>query len=428
MKPDLSEISESQEATAHRPARPNIGRLGRRAILCAAVLAAPLAMGCDATTALSPSCTAEGIIEVHPGWPDQSGAAAQGYAYVVPSELYPLYVMSHVAGIKSEKVLVAALENLRGQQTLYTGPTPMAAHDLQEDLKVEHVAGTFHISVSLTGADGMQVSDIVREVMVQYIEQLRNDQVQTAADRQRALREERDDLRQQLDEVGRKLASYRHESGVIVSHEPPAHQLARLTALVSQLTQAQLGLAKVRADWARFQEVKKQADEKEGVSHVLAEFPDIAERLEGHPVLRALTDRVTHLELDVATAHAGAPKGDSASGAEAALQAARHLLESKRAERTQQLVGRHAATLKGRYERARQVEIQLQTRVAEARAAALSAAKLAEEFQARRREYLRVEQSVNEVMDQGSRMRIRAALSVPNVRIVQLPTIPIESR
>lgn len=426
MRDNLSQVDESEETTAHRPGRPNVGRLGRRAILCAAVLAAALATGCDAAKSLSPSYTAEGLIEVHPGWPDQSGAAAEGYAYVVPSELYPLYVMSHVSGIKSHKVLVAALENLRGQQTLYTGPTAMAAYNLQEDLKVEHVAGTFHISVSLTGADGMQVRDIVREVMVQYVEQLRNDQMQAAADRQRALREERDDLRRQLDQVGRKLASYRDESGIITSHQPPADQLARLRALVSQLTQAQLGLAKVRADWARFQEVNKQADEKEGVSHVLAEFPDIAERLEGHPVLRALTDRVTHLELQVATAQAGAPEGESASGAEAALQAARRLLESKRAERTQQLVARRAATLKSRYERARQVEAELQARLAEARAAAVSAAKLAEEFQARRREYLRVEQFLNEVVTDLERMRIRAAIAVPNVRIVQLPTIPIE--
>ena len=426
MKPDLSQITESEKTTVRGSRRQDLPRPARSVALLIALFAAAMATGCDTVKSLSPSCTAEGLIEVHPGWPDQSGAAAQGYADVVPSELYPLYVMSHVAGIKSEKVLVAALENLKGQQTLYTGPTVMAAHDLQEDLKVEHVAGTFHISVSLTGADPMHVTHIVREVMTQYVEQLRADRMQAEMDRHQALRMERDDLRQQLDELGRKLASYRHESGVIVSHEPPAHQLARLTALASQLTQAQLGLAKVRADWARFQQVKKQADEKEGVSHVLAEFPDIAERLEGHPVLRVLTDRVTHLELHVATAQAGAPKGESASGAEAALQAARRLLESKRAERTQQLVARHAATLKSRYDRARQVEAELQMRFSEARAEALLATKLVEGFDARRREYLRVEQFLNEVMTDLERMRIRAALAVPNVRIVQLPTIPIE--
>ena len=426
MKPDLSQISESEETTVRGSRRQDLQRPARPVALLIALFASALAIGCDAAKSLNPSYTAEGLIEVHPGWSDPSGAAAQGYAYVVPSELYPSYVKSHVSGIKSHKVLVAALENLRGQQTLYTGPTPMAAYDLQEDLKVEHVAGTFHISVSLTGADGMQVRDIVREVMVQYVEQLRNDQMQAAADRQRALREERDDLRRQLDEVGRKLASYRDEASIITPDGMGRVPQARLEMLINQLTQAQLGLAKVKADWARFQQVKKQADEKEGVSHVLAEFPDIAERLEGHPVLRALTDRVTHLELQVATAQAGAPKDESASGAEAALQAARRLLESKRSELTQRLVARHAATLKSRYERARQVEAELQTRFSEARAEALSVAKLAEEFQARRREYLRVEQLANDVMDQLERMRIRDALAVPNVHIAAMPAIPTE--
>ncbi|HUU93343.1 MAG TPA: polysaccharide biosynthesis tyrosine autokinase [Phycisphaerae bacterium] len=374
----------------------------------------------------APYYTAEGAIEVEPGQA-QAIDLTRGYQEAIDVRLFPQYVESQVRAILNPRVLTAALEALKGQQTMYPGSTAYAAYELGEDLDVIHLVNTQHILVSLTGTDPAQVRDIVHEVLTEYIAQLKADRQQADADRQQELRAERDDLRRQLDELGRKLASYRDESAVIVADERGGEQLATLNALARQLTVAQVELAAARADWTQFQELRRQAEETKDLSAVLMSFPAVMDTMRRDPTIVSLTQMSARYsqELEGLEQRFG-PQHESVRRLKVSAQAIVNDLEAKQSEVLSQLIQQQAAVLKNVYDSARNAEAELQTRVAEARAAALSAAKLTAEYRAREDEYRRVQTMLNTVLDGLERMRISAAIARPNIRIVGRPDIPLE--
>jgi capsular exopolysaccharide synthesis family protein len=373
---------------------------------------------------LHPSYTAEGVVEVEPGQ-NLPPALAQGYSAEVPIPLFEPYVQAQVLAIGNPRVLDAAIEALGDKQNLYRGLSP--AYKLGKDLDVAHQINTQTIFVSLTGANREQVAAIVTEVLRQYTDQLKTERQQADADRQRDLRQERDDLRKQLDELGRKLASYRGESNLIVADERGSEQLARLTAIVRQLTDAQVVLAETNAAWSQFQELKKLADEQKDYTPVLMAFPEIMETMRRDPSITALGEQSSRLTQELRSMKQRfGEKHETVRRFETAAQAARNDYEAKQNEILGQLFQQQAATLKSRNDRARAAEAELQARVAEARAAAVDTAKLTSEYRTREEEYRRVQSLYNTVMDGLERMRITAALSRANVRVARWPQIPID--
>ena len=373
----------------------------------------------------APSYTAEGVIEIEPGQ-GQAIALTRGYQEQIPVQLFQPYVESQARAILSPRSLAAALETLKGQ-TLYPGPTPYAVYELGGDLRVIHVVNTQNIVVTLTGPDAMQVRNIVREVLAQYIDQLRTNRQQADADRQQELRAERDDLRRQLDELGRKLASYRDESAVIVADERGGEHLAVLNALVRQLTVFQVELASARADWTQFQELRRQSEETKDLSAVLMAFPEVMEAMRRDPTIVPLATTSARLNQELGSLeHRFGPQHETVRRIKVMAQASANDLEARQNETLAQLIQQQAAVLKNRYDSARGSEAELQTRVSEARAAALSAAKLTASYRAREGEYHRVQTLLNTVLDGLERMRIGSALARPNVRVVVQPEIPLE--
>ena len=373
-----------------------------------------------------PYYTASGAIEVEPGQ-GQAIDLTRGYQDAVDVRLFPQYVESQVRAIRDTRVLTAALEALKDQQTMYPGSTPLAAYELSKDLDVVHLVNTQHILVSLTGRDPTEVRDIVREVLRQYIDQLDVSRKEADAARQKELRDERDDLSRQLVELGRKLAAFREESAVIVADERGGEQLAALNALVRQLTIAQVELAAARADWTLFQELRGQAEETKDLSAVLMSFPAVMDTMRRDPTIVSLTQMSARFgqELEGLEQRLG-PEHESVRRLKVSAQANANDLEIQRSEVINQLVQQQAAVLKSAYDSARTAEAELQTRVAEARAAALSAAKLTADYRARESEYVRVQTLLNTVMDGLARMRISATLARANIRIAGQPEVPLE--
>jgi len=374
----------------------------------------------------APFYTSEGVIEVEPGQ-GQAIDLTRGYQDVIDVRLFPQYIESQVRAILNPRVLTAALEVLKGQQTMYPGVTAVAAYELREDLQVVHIPDTQNIVVSLTGTDAAQVRDIVREVLNQYVERLRADRRQADADRQAELRAERDDLRGQLEGLAGDLARYRDESAVIVADERGGEQVAALNALIRELTHAQVELAAARADWTQFQDLRRQAEETKDLSAVLMTFPDLMDAMRRDPTIVSLTQTSARLnqELEGLEQRFG-PQHESVRRLKVSSQATANDLEAQQNEILSQLIQQQAAVLKNRYDSARAAEAELQDRVSEARAAALSAAKLTAEYRAREDEYRRVQDLLNTVLDGLERMRISAALARPNIRITSQPDIPPE--
>jgi len=373
---------------------------------------------------LAPYYTAEGYVEVQPGQ-GQTMDLVRGFEPGIDPRILPQFIESQVLAIKNPRVLQAALDALKGKQTMYLGRT--AVQDLSEDLTVTHIPNTQNILVSLTGRNAEEVKEIVREVLSQYISQLQADQQQADADRQRELRSERDDLRRQLDDLARSLARYREESSVVTANEQGSEQMARLVALVRQLTDVQAQLAEAAAAWNQFQELRKQAEETNDLSPILMAFPEIMEALRTDRTLTVLRQQVAALQqqLDGLKQRFG-PEHEQVRRATMQLQAAQNDLESQRNEILNQLVQQQAAALKNRYDQARALEADLQARVGEARAAAVSIAKLSAEYRAREAQYQRLQEMLNTVETGLERMRIASALSRPNIRVVSWPQIPVE--
>ena len=373
---------------------------------------------------MAPVYTAEGVIQVQPGQGQRMGLTA-GYEREVPIRLFEPYIESQVMAIRNHRVLRAALDALKGKQTMYMGANP--GHALGEDLAVIHIPNTQNILVSLSGADRETLQAIVREVLTQYRGQLDTDQAQVDADRQEDLTDERDDLRRQLEDLSSALERYREESSVVVSDERGSEQVARLNALVRQLTVVQAELAEANAGWEQFQELRKQAEETADLSPILMAFPEVMDGLRTDRTIGIFRQQVAGLEQQLESMKQRfGEQHEQVRRAKIQLQSARNDLEAQRSETTNQLVQQTAATLKNRYDQARALEADLQARVGEARAAAVSVAKLTAEYRAREQKYQRAQEMMNTVEDGLERMRISAALSRPNIRVASWPIVPVE--
>ncbi|MBL7139520.1 MAG: polysaccharide biosynthesis tyrosine autokinase [Planctomycetes bacterium] len=420
-------VGESPGALALAPA--DIWRMVRKRIwlivACLIVLGFGGAGGIVAWYFIAPMYTAEGVIEVEPGGAQRMALTA-GYGQAeVPIGLFDQYIESQAMAVKNTRVLRAALESLGSEQTMYTTGFPI--YDLSQDLSVGHIPNTQYINVSLTGTDKKQIQAIVREVLTAYISQIQSDQRDTDAQRQQELRTERDDLRRQMEELSRKLARYRDEYSVVVADERNSEQMARLTALVRQLTITEAFLAETRAAWEQFQELRKQAEESNDLAPILMGFPEVTEALRSDRTIVGLRQQTATLEqlLESMNQRFG-ERHEQVRRLQVQVQAARNDLEAQRAEILNQLVQQQGAVLKNRYDQARAAEADIQARVAEARAAAVSVAKLAAEYLTLEDEYRRVQALLNTVEDGLERMRISAALSRPNVRVRSMPDVPVE--
>ena len=380
---------------------------------------------CFGVLGLWPSYTAVGVIEVEPGQGQGTGLVGIQQEPGVPVPLFEAYVQAQVQTISNPRVLDAVIEQLKGKQQLFREPN--ASHKLGLELEVGHQLNTQTFSVSLAGRDPEQVQMIVAEILKQYTDQLKTDRSQADAERQRDLRLERDELRKQLDDLSRRLASYRGESNMIVADERASEQLARLTVLVRQLSDAQVILAETNAAWNQFQELKKLSDEGKDYTPVMLAFPEIMETLRRDETITNLSANLARFnqELQGMKQRFG-PKYEGLRRLETAAQVSRNDYEAKQNEVLGQLFQQVAATLKSKNDRAKAAEAELQARVAEARAAAVDNAKITAEFRGREAEYQRVQSLYNTVMDGLERMRIIAALSRPNVRIARSPQIPID--
>ncbi len=413
-------------AVALRPA--DVWRIFRKRfwliMACFVVLGLGGVGGIVAWYVMAPIYTAEGVIQVQPGQ-EQQLALTAGYQQEVPVRLFEPYIESQVMAIKNQRVLRAALDALKGKQAMYTGANP--SYELLEDLSVVHVPNTQNIVVSLSGFDREDLQAVVTEVLTQYIDKLQVDRQQASADRQEELRAERDDLSRQLDALADDLERFRDESSVVVADDRGGEQMARLTALVRQLTVAEAELAEASAAWDQFQELRKQAEETGDLSPVLMAFPEIMDALRTDRTLATLRQQAAGLDQQLQSMKQRfGEQHEQVRRAKVQLQAAQNDLETQRSEIINQLVQQQAAALKNRYDQARALEADLQARVGEARAGAVSAAKLTADYRAREERYQRVRDMLNTVLDGLERMRISAALSRPNIQVVSWPEVPVE--
>jgi capsular exopolysaccharide synthesis family protein len=378
---------------------------------------------------LWPYYTAEGYVEIEPG--QQMPTFAQAFEPGVPVPLFEQFVQGQVQAIRNMRVLDATIEQLknneqlRGRPLLFRGP--YAGYQLRLALEVNHTINTPNIFVSLTARDKEQVYLTVTEVLRQYAEQIRAQRSQDDADRQRELRQERDDLRKQLADLGTRLAQLRGEARILTADERSSEELARLTALVHQLTQTQVELAETNAAWTQFQELKKVADEAKDYTPVIMGFPEIMETLRRDPTILALSEQSSRAaqELQSLKQRFG-ERHEAVKRMETIAQGAKNDLEAKQNDVLGQLFQQLAATLKTKNDRSRAAEAELQGRVSEARGAAIDIAKLTSEFRAREDEFRRVQTLLNTVMDGLERMRISQAMSRSNIRVAGWPTMPAD--
>jgi len=377
---------------------------------------------------VAPWYTADGTIEVEPG-SAQRMALTAGYGQAeIPVNLFDQYIESQAIAVKNTRVLRTALNNLKGRGVLTT--YHRAAYDvyeLSQDLSVAHVPNTQFINVSLTGTNREEIQAIVNEVLSAFVSQIQTDQRDVDAQRQQELRTERDDLRRQLEEVSRRLARFRDEYSVVVADERGSEQMARLTTLVQQLTVTEAVLAEARAAWEQFQELRKQAEESNDLAPILMAFPEVTEALRADRTIVGLRQQTAALEQQLESLKQRfGERHEQVRRLAVQVQAAQNDLEAQRNEILNQLVQQQAASLKNRYDQARAAEADIQARVGEARAAAVSVAKLAAEYRGFEEEYRRLQELLNTVEDGLERMRISAALSRPNVRVRSTAELPVE--
>jgi len=372
----------------------------------------------------APYYTAEGSIEVEPGQ-NQIPALTAGFTTEVPIQQFQLYVEAQALAIKNYRVLDATLKELEGKQSLYVGSG--AVQNLGLDLRVMYIPNTLNILVSLRGRHREEVHQIVTQILTQYTAQLEEDRRKTDEKRQRDLRTERDDLRSQLTDLGRRLSVLRDESSIIVTDERQSEQMARVTALTMQLTTAQVQLAEAKSSWDQFEKLRRVAEEGKDMTPVLMAFPDVMENLRRDPNIMLSTQQVSRAaeELQALKARFG-PKNDFVLRGEAALQTAQNDLQAKQSEALGQLFQQQAATLKSKYDRARDAEAELLSRLAEARTAALGAAKLTAEYRAREADFNRTQTLLNTVSEGLERMRISSALARPNISVRNWPILPLD--
>ncbi len=370
-----------------------------------------------------PSYTAEAQVVVEPGQ-GQIPGMPQFTVQEMPSNLYVPYVKAQEQAIKNERVLQGALKKLEGEQNTYLGPN--ATHELYLDLQASYIPDSQNIVVSLRGRNREQTQAIVREVLNQYIEQLDTDRREGDRKRQQDLRAEHDDLQKQLQELGRKLAAQREEGNVIITDDRSSVQLAGLTELIKQLANTQGQLAEASAAWTQFQEVQKKAEQDKDPTGVLQAFPEVMEELRKDLSIKGVSEQLGHIAQSTQSLKQRlGPKHEAVVQAEALLRTAQIELQAKQAEVLGLLYQQEAAVLKSKYEQARRAQAELLDRVAEARQAAVSAAKLSAEYRAREAQYNQTQKQLNTVTEGLENMRIHTALTRPNIHITR-PVIPIE--
>jgi len=377
---------------------------------------------------MAPWYTAEGTIEVEPGGEQRIGnLGGFGPAEIAPG-FFDLYIGTQAQAVKNNRVLRTALDDLKAQgKNISYNAKPYPVYELSNDLSVAHVPNTQYINVSLTGTNREETKDIVNSVLSAFVNQIQSDRREDDAQRQQELRAERDDLRRQLEEVSRRLARFRDEYSVVVADERGSEQMARLTALVRQLTVTEAVLAEARAAWEQFQELRKQAEESNDLAPILMAFPEVTEALRTDRTIVGLRQQSAALEQQLESLKQRfGERHEQVRRLQVQVQSARNDLEAQRSEILNQLVQQQAASLKNRYDQARAAEADIQARVAEARAAAVSIAKLAAEYRGLEEEYRRLQTLLNTVEDGLERMRISSALSRPNVRIRSTAELPVE--
>lgn len=368
----------------------------------------------------APFYAATGVLEFEPGQ-GQANPLTPGWDPGIPIQMFVQYMKSQVMAIKNDRVLKNALTALADKPEVSYGPG--ASYDLSQDLDVTYLDNTQNILVRLKGRNREGVVLVVREVVTQYVKQLRDERLQADADRQKELVAERDDLRRQLEDLGRRLATLRTETNVL--DDRGGEQMVRLTALARQLTDAQVLLAEANAAWTQFQELKKQADEAKDISGILMAFPEIMEAMRADRSLASITDQYSRASQELGSLKQRfGPMNESVKRVEAVVQSTKNDLEAKQSEVLGQLFQQQAASLKSRYDRGRSLEAELQARVAEARSAAVDAARVSAEYRSREEEFRRVQALLNTIQDGLEKMRISAAMARPNVRVAQWPTLP----
>ena len=426
----------SQHATVGRGpevtalASVDILRILRKRLLL--ILACFIVLGLGGTAVLVawwqwwPSYAAEGVVEVDPGQ-TQMPALMAGYQQTeVPIQLFDAFMQVQVLSLHSEQMLDAALKQLEVKLPDYSGPG--GAHNLARDLQVIFSPNTQYISVSLKGRDKEGVQRIVVAVLDKYISQVIADRNKVDADRRRGLEDERNDLRRQVEKLSQDLNNYRRESSVVVTDDRSSEQLAKLTALIRQLTDTQMDLAEAAAAWNQFQELREQLEKNQELTPaLLAAFPELMDQLHRDPGILAATENTSRLGQDLqGIEQRFGPKHETVIRLKAAYQTAQNDLQSKQNDVLGQLYQQQAAVLKTKFDRLRGAEADLLNRVAEARAQAVDAARLTADYRGREDELRRVSTLLGTVTDGLERMRISITLTRPNIRILQYPQIPID--
>jgi len=406
----------------------DVWRIIRKRI--ALIVACFVVLGLGGTAALigwrvlAPFYTAEGVVEVEPG---QTGGLGefQGGGTVVPTNLFDQYIAAQAMAVTRYTNLDAALQKLGPRQTMFVGQD--RAYRLGKKIQATYIPRTQNIVVTLTGRNRDEVATVVQTVLEEYTTNLEDDRKKTEAKRQADLRDERDQLRGQLEDLARQLTRLRQESGAVVLDEQRSEHLARLGILTQQLTVAQIALAEAEVAWKQFQELHTQATEKNDLSLLLSAFPEVMTALRTDVTVAGAAQMASRHEQDLQTLKQrfGA-QHEAVRQREAALQAAQNDLESVRTDVLGRLLQEHAGTLKSEYDRARETEAQLLSRVTETREAAVAVAMRAAEYRDREWEYRRVQGLLDTVMTGLERLRIAAALARANVRIAQMPIPPIE--
>jgi capsular exopolysaccharide synthesis family protein len=374
---------------------------------------------------VAPLYTATGIITVEPGQVGRGGEIAPVYSEQVPFQLYTQYVMRQVMAIQSDRVLSAALENLKPNQTMFRGPD--AAYRLAEKLVVQHLEESENIAISLTGTDATQVRDIVREVAQQYLALVEDQRKAVDADRQRDLRTELNDKRRDRDRVVSELAELRRQSDAVVLDERNSEEMVRLTTLARQLVDVQFELAGARGAWLQFQELQKEAQDKKDLRPVLLAFPEMMQGLRQDPRVLALSQQVARLsqELEGLKGRFG-ERHEAVQRSQVMFQGAQNDLEAQQNAVLIELVQQQAAVLQNNYNRAREAEAELLDKVAEARTAAIRLSQRAAEYRQREDEFRWLQASLQTVSDGLDQMRYASALTRPNIQIAQMPSIPFD--
>jgi capsular exopolysaccharide synthesis family protein len=264
-------------------------------------------------------------------------------------------------------------------------------------------------------------------VLTQYTDQLKADRAQADAEQQRGLREKRDERQNQLNILARRLADLRSESSLVATDDRTSEQRERLAVITRQLADAQLELARVKAAWDQFQKLRQDAEQGKDMGPVLMAFPEMMEAMRRDRSIELATEQASRLAQQLqALEQRFGPKSEIVQQTKVALQTAQNDLQAKQNDVLGQLFQQQAATLKGAYDRARDQETSLLDAQAEARAAALAAAKLTAEYRGKEEEYNRGMTLLSTLTDGLEKMSIGAALARPNIRVARPPILPLE--